>query len=211
MSVPAKTDTALGRAPLLALLGGTAATALLITVALILPAEYGRDPLGIGKATGIDRLWAPPEIRVAASAGDAAAARSYGQAYRSDIVEIPLAASGDPERGDEIEYKVRMKKGSTYIYSWDVPGIADPEEFYSEFHGHTVEDGKAMTVAEYRKSTGTSDHGSLVAPFSGVHGWYLQNQSLKPVTVRLRLAGFYEIIPAGEPGNEAGLEARQVR
>lgn len=211
MSVPAKTDTALGRAPLLALLGGTAATALLITVALILPAEYGRDPLGIGKATGIDRLWAPPEIRVAASGGDAATARSYGQAYRSDIVEIPLAASGDPERGDEIEYKVRMKKGSTYIYSWDVPGIADPEEFYSEFHGHTVEDGKAMTVAEYRKSTGTSDHGSLVAPFSGVHGWYLQNQSLKPVTVRLRLAGFYEIIPAGEPGNEAGLEARQVR
>ena len=210
MSVSTKTDAAIGRKPLLALIGGTAITAMVITFAAILPAEYGHDPLGIGKATGIDRLWAPPEIHIAPAAGDAAAARSYGHAYRSDVVEIPLAASGDPERGDEIEYKVRMKKGATYIYSWEVPGIADPEEFYTEFHGHTVENGKAMTVAEYRKSTGARDNGALVAPFDGVHGWYLQNQSLKPVTVRLRLSGFYEIIPAGEPGNEAGLPARQI-
>jgi hypothetical protein len=40
-----------------------------------------------------------------------------------------------------------------------------------------------------------------------VHGWYLQNQSVNPVTVKLRVSGFYELIPPGETGNEAGIIA----
>ena len=89
-------------------------------------------------------------------------------------------------------------------------GVADPEEFYTEFHGHTVIDSLSMTVAEYRKAVGVADNGVLVAPFAGIHGWYFQNQSVGAVKVKLRLAGFYTLIPAGEPGNEAGLSARQI-
>jgi hypothetical protein len=37
----------------------------------------------------------------------------------------------------------------------------------------------------------------LTAPFDGVHGWYLQNQSDHPVVVRLQLAGFYT--PSRDP------------
>jgi hypothetical protein len=35
---------------------------------------------------------------------------------------------------------------------------------------------------------------------------YFQNQCLKPVTVHLRLSGFYELVPTGENGNLAGIE-----
>ena len=191
------------------LLLSSAAMGALVTVGAVLPAEFYRDPLGIGKATGIDRLWASEEVRVTGQAS-AAANHSYATPFRSDVVDVPLKAGGDPDRGDELEYKVRLKQGASYIYSWEVAGLSNPAEFYSEFHGHTTVAGKTMTVADYRKATGGRDNGVLVAPFDGVHGWYFQNQSLQPVTVKLHLAGFYDLIPDGEAGNEAGLHARPV-
>ena len=47
----------------------------------------------------------------------------------------------------------------------------------------------------YRKGTGGTENGSLIAPFDGIHGWYLKNDTDRPVVVRLTLAGFYEVIP----------------
>ena len=176
----------------------------------VLPAEYQYDPTRLGRLTGIDKLWAPPEVIVALDKAAAAPpSRSYPAPFRSDVVDIPLGSEESSE-GSELEYKVHLRKGASYVYSWSVEGIANPEEFYTEFHGHTTEPGKAMVVAYYRKSTGTSDHGVLTAPFDGVHGWYFQNQSVKPVIVRLKLSGFYELIPDGEPGNEVGLHARAI-
>ena len=64
-----------------------------------------------------------------------------------------------------------------------------------------------MTVATYRQAYGTSRHGALTAPFDGIHGWQFSNSSEKPVVVKLRIAGFYELIPSGQPGNEAGIVA----
>jgi hypothetical protein len=193
--------------------GGALLTAALVLAGGVLPAEFGRDPTGLGRLLGTAAIWSPPEteLKPAAAGADAPASRSFPQAWRSDVIDIPLKASGDPERGDELEYKVHLPKGGVYVYSWEVPGIANPEEFYTEFHGHTVIPGQEMTVAYYRKATGTADHGVLTAPFDGVHGWYFQNQSIRPVTVRLRLAGFYTLIPDGQPGNEAGLHARPVK
>jgi len=190
------------------MLAGSAIVAgAIVLFAGLIPAEYGRDPTGLGKLTGVMALWSPPETKVDATV-TASAARSYPTPFRSDVITIPLGVEGS-EQGSELEYKVHMQKGATLIYSWEVPGIADPTEFYTEFHGHTLESREAMTVADYRKSTGTSDNGALVAPFDGIHGWYVQNQSARPVTMKLRLSGFYELVPAGQPGNEAGLAAKE--
>jgi hypothetical protein len=190
----------------LVMLGSAALAGAVILFGGLIPAEYGRDPTGLGRLTGISALWAPAETKVDAKT-TIAAARSYPDAFRSDVITIPLGVS-DFGQVYELEYKVRMKKGATLVYSWDVPGVPNPEEFYTEFHGHTLESREKMTVADYRKSTGTKDNGALSAPFDGIHGWYVQNQSVKPVKLTLRLAGFYDLIPAGQPGNEAGLVAR---
>lgn len=210
MSTEAEIATPPSRRTILWVTLGAVAAALLILFAAVLPAEYNRDPTGLGRLTAIARLWAPEERKVATANASAPASRSYPVPFRSDVIEILLATGDDTSGGNELEYKVHLEKGASYIYSWSVSGIDNPEEFYTEFHGHTLGNGKEMTVAEYRKATGASDNGVLTAPFTGIHGWYFQNQSVPAVKITLRLAGFYKLIPAGQPGNEKGLAARQV-
>ena len=193
---------------LIALTAGGLIVATVAVFGAILPAEFNMDPLGIGKATGLSRLWAPPEVAFDASkAGTGPLAREYEIGFRTDTIEIPLRDGDDRTRGNELEYKVRMKKDATLIYEWSVADIANPEEFYFDFHGHTVVEGQDMTVATYKQATGTSAKGALTAPFEGVHGWFLQNQSAKAVVVKIKLSGFYELIEPGDTGNDAGIYA----
>ncbi len=194
------------------------AAAAVVTVLFVLPAEMGVDPTGFGRLTGLNRLAPPKTVKALAPAAAPApgapaqaTARYYPAAYRSDIIEIPLDTADNGPDGSELEYKVRMKAGDSLVYSWSVSGISNPEEFYYDFHGETpagpgVPQAK---VVEYRQATGDRSNGVLVAPIAGVHGWYLQNQSAKPVVVRLKLAGFYELVPPGEYGNEAGIKAKE--
>jgi hypothetical protein len=119
--------------------------------------------------------------------------------YRTHTVEIKLAAS--EQEGSDIEYKVAMKPGAALVYTWSAPD-APAAELWSDFHGHTLQDRKTMTVLAYRQEMTNAANGSFTAPFEGVHGWYLQNQSLKPVTVKLIVSGFYDLIPPGQVGNE---------
>jgi hypothetical protein len=192
---------------MLALTTAALVVASAIVFGAILPAEFNWDPLGLGKMTGLSRLWAPREVALDTSKTDAPLAREYQSGFRSDTIEIPLRREADPTRGDELEYKVRMTKDATLIYEWSVSDIPNPEEFYYDFHGHTLTNEKEMTVATYKQATATSANGALTAPFDGVHGWFFQNQSVNPVVVRVKISGFYELIPPGETGNEAGIIA----
>ena len=44
----------------------------------------------------------------------------------------------------------------------------------------------------YEQGTASRYMGSFHAPFTGIHGWYLKNDSGHAVTARLEIAGFYE-------------------
>lgn len=202
------TPPAPSKRTLLLSIGGAAITAVVITFAAVLPAEYNKDPLGLGRATGLSRLWAPKEVTVDASAAGGPAARREPVPFRTDTFEIPLAASGDEARRNALEFKVRMPKGASLLYSWKAEGLTVPEDLMFDFHGHTVKgaaDG-AVSVADYERSSGAEANGSLVAPVEGIHGWYFRNRSDKPIKVRLKLSGFYELVPAGQEGNLAGVQ-----
>lgn len=117
--------------------------------------------------------------------------RQYKGTHRTDTVDIPVRPNGG-----EIEYMVKMNQGESLVYSWRAVDIAAPEKLTSEFHGHTDRaPGTTGTLIFYRKGSGGTENGSLVAPFDGIHGWYLKNDTDRPVVVRLTLAGFYEVIP----------------
>jgi hypothetical protein len=177
-----------------------------IVFGAIVPAEFGKDPLGLGKLGGLSRLWAPPEK--ALKSGSVARAREYPTAWRTDVIEIPLTGFLGGNAGSELEYKVRMGKDATLIYDWSVEGAQRGDDFHYDFHGHTTPPpGQQMTVASYRQAYGLAQHGALTAPYEGIHGWQFSNSSEKPVVVKLRLAGFYELIPSGQPGNEANILA----
>lgn len=184
------------RKTLFTVLAGGLLAAGAILVGVVLPAEYRIDPLGIGQATGLLRLASPKEVEVALPAGDSSNsfARFYPVAFRSDTVEIPLAAAGDSEGGDDLEWKVRMQNGATLVYSWTADAPAD--EFYSDLHGESLPDaasGPEVKVVTYHKGSGVASNGAIVAAFDGIHGWYLQNQAEQPVVVRLELSGYYEM------------------
>jgi hypothetical protein len=137
-----------------------------------------------------------------------ARAREYDVAFRTDVVEIPLGDFLAGAEKSELEYKVRMRNDATVTYAWEVVGTSEPRDFHFDQHGHTTTaPGQPMTVATYRQAFGLRQQGALTAPFDGIHGWQFSNSSEKPVVVRLRLAGFYELIPSGQPGNEAGIVA----
>jgi len=178
------------RAALLWQILAAAVVAALIVVGFILPAEFNLDPTGFGRLTGLSRLSAPQEVKVSAPKTGAPIAHSYATAWRTDTVDIPLA-SGDVAEGSELEWKVKMKPGATMVYAMSVSNLTNPEEFYYDFHSQSVPMPKVEVISHEAK-TGDHANGSLVAPFEGIHGWYLQNQSAGPVVVHLKLAGFYE-------------------
>ena len=61
---------------------------------------------------------------------------------------------------------------------------------YTDFHGHEPSAGEAFVRYEEQQS-GNEGHGSLVAPFSGEHGWFWLNISEQPVTIKLEFAGYH--------------------
>lgn len=193
------------RGRLIALTLGALLAAALIVLGAILPAEYDRDPLGVGRLSGLSRLWAPPQREVGRG-GTASRTHSEGQPFRQDVIEIPLGGFLEGAARSELEYKVRMKRDSALLYAWEVVGAERPEDVRHDFHGHTTPNGReGMEVATYEQADGLKRQGSLVAPFDGIQGWQFSNSGEKPVVVRVRLAGFYQLIPLGEPGNEGAV------
>jgi hypothetical protein len=113
--------------------------------------------------------------------------REYKSDYRNDVIDIPLKAGG------QLEYKLELNQGDSIVYQWDAD-VKDPKLLFSEFHGHTEPVNGAGDLMFYRKATGAKERGVLVAPFTGIHGWFLRNDSDQAIVVRLKVAGFYKLV-----------------
>ena len=108
--------------------------------------------------------------------------------YRTDTIEIPISANAD------LEYMVAMQVGNSVAYSWEAVDLTDPQSLLAEFHGHTVRTSEEPgDVMFYKQGRGDTSSGYLVAPFNGVHGWYLSNETNSDIKVLLKLSGFYTI------------------
>ena len=115
--------------------------------------------------------------------------REYSADYRTDVIEIPLGPL------EELEYKLGLNEGDSIVYQWDAVDLDKPELLYAEFHGHTEPVNNVGDLMYYRKANGATERGVLTAPFTGIHGWYLRNEAEQAIVVRLKVAGFYELLP----------------
>ncbi len=106
--------------------------------------------------------------------------------WRTDTIDVPVPA------GKGLEYKLDMKKGQGLVYSVTYGDLEHPGMMVTEFHGHTEKgaDGNGDLMF-YSKTGGSTQNGAFTAPWDGIHGWYLKNDSAKDVVVKLELAGFY--------------------
>jgi hypothetical protein len=188
---------------LLVIVAGGLVVGTLIVLGAIMPAEYNKDPLGLGAISGISRLWAPDQAAWRTKAGGMPPASSSATPMTHNSFEIPLGPNDWKER--ELEYKVVLKPGQTILYKWTARNLDGtpatvPVEF--DFHGEMTDPKtKKVTVAEYRKASALADTGSLTAPFEGIHGWYFKNHSPDPTIIHLEVTGFYALAPPGQPGN----------
>ena len=186
---------------LLLRLGIAAVVGAVLTVCVIMPAEYRKDPTGFGKLTGLIALATPTVARPTADAattdakgdakGDGKATTEpalsknawfYPNEFRTDTVKITLGPDG------ELEYKVAMKAGESMVYSWSV----DQGTIYYDFHGEPSNDPKHAQRYREEQET-TKSNGTFVAPFEGIHGWFWLNLTGKPQVVTLKMSGYYEL------------------
>ena len=175
------------------------AVAGVILAVAVLPAEYGIDPTGAGKALGLTSLHKPAIVAstvapTAAPATQGSTVAAPGEvrtltiaarqsvAYRADTREVTLL----PGKG--VEVKTHLAKGATLIYAWKT---TKGELLNHDFHGEPVK-AKEDEFESFIEEQGVSEsRGSLIAPFTGVHGWYWKNKTDAPVTLVLHASGFY--------------------
>lgn len=106
--------------------------------------------------------------------------------WRTDVIDVPVPA------GKGLEYKLTMKKGDGLVYTITYGDLEHPGMMVVEFHGHTEQVDGVGDLMFYSKGGGSEQSGVFTAPWDGIHGWYLKNDSGKDVVVKLELAGFYE-------------------
>ena len=168
-------------------LGMALVGAALVLAVFILPAEFGMDPTGLGGRMGLLALSTASAAQIDIPMAPPETARFYPMPVKSNVIEIPLELDG------ELEYKVRMKAGETLVYSWSV----DNGTAYYDFHAESEPDGADLRYKEEQDGL-PGEHGSLVAPFDGIHGWYWLNLEDHPIVITLRVSGFYELRPREE-------------
>jgi hypothetical protein len=164
--------------------------AVVILLTTVLPAEYAIDPLGTGRWLGLTDIASPPvnpveEMRPAGAALKPIAKgpiSEYPRDFMLDVYDITL------QPYEYVEYKYHLEQGATMMYSWkaSAPLLQD---FHGERESGATDGGpveESFDKQDRREATG-----SLTAPFTGIHGWYWENPTGTPITVRLTSSGFY--------------------
>ena len=171
-----------------------------LLVSAVLPAEYGIDPLGIGKATGFSKLYVAEESTENLASGPHKILKLENVGSPADVAKPDAADSPPPatqltERTDEVsviipagkglEYKVNMLKYGQLKYEW----ITDKGELYVDFHGEVKDNSNYFE--SYTIAYSNNMAGSLISPFEGPQGWYFKNNSNEDITVKIKMKGQY--------------------
>ena len=148
---------------------GAAAAAALVLFTVVLPAEFGYDPLRTGAALGVTGL--SRDVTSTLARQDAG--------FTTDEMRFTLSPF------ESVEYKYRLEEGDSMLYAWSATGEM-LYEMHSEADG--AEPGTAESFDRARAERGA---GTYVAPFPGIHGWFWENRGDTEATLTLRTAGFY--------------------
>ena len=190
----------LARAAACAILGA----ALLLTL-FVLPAEYGIDVTGIGRALGLTKMASAESDAdtepTPAAADQAAAAVSYAVPEQTKASIAKLTAWREDEKTIVLpahsgaEIKARMKTGDSFQFRWKSDAAVR-----MDMHGEPVHAVNDEFTSYWKEKDISSAQGSFIAPFDGTHGWYWRNKSESPVTITVNVSGFYEMLfqPAGK-------------
>ncbi len=178
-----------------------AVAAVVILVTVVLPAEYGIDPTKVGGVLGLTEMGEIKTELAEEAARDAAAAQGEEQSnLLQDILGAFVGAAYAQENaepwadefsftltpGEGIEWKLVMEEGAVAEYDW----VAEGGRANFDLHGDNADES-----ISYEKGRGkTGAQGTLVAAFTGNHGWFWRNRDKQDITVTVKLRGAYSDI-----------------
>ena len=165
----------------------------ILFVMVILPAEYGTDPTGVGKLLGLKEMGdikmslleesqneSLQESEPFSIDTDSVEAEKISNTINEDVVEITI------EPGKAIEIKLEMKIGDIVQYEWrTIKGGLN-----YNLHGDGYK-GSKKSINYKKGRMVSSDSGELKAEFDGYHGWFWRNREKFSVTVILQTSGDY--------------------
>lgn len=164
----------------LAISGGAA---LVVLVFAVWPAEFGFDPTGFGRMTGLSAL-----------SEETAQADLYNTVEEGEIAFDMKRWTLLPY--ESLEYKYTLKEGAGFVFDWSATA---PVEY--DFHTDAMVDGEEVSDSfDISKSDGVA--GSYVAPYDGIHGIYFANLSTDTVEITLTSRGFYTAATLFRDGGE---------
>jgi len=173
----------------------------LIVAGVVMPAETGQDPTGLGTVLGLTEM-GRIKVALAQEAADEAQGTSLvangadagSTSNTAPVANAPTADGGwrdsititlEPSKG--IELKLTMQQGDTARYTW----TTDSAEVYYHRHGEPPNAARDAPAHTYDKGMAVTDQGNLIAAFDGIHGWFFRNRSTAPMRVTLRTRGTY--------------------
>lgn len=174
----------LNRAALIA--AGVAAT-LLVTV--VMPAEYGVDPLGAGNLLGLTAMGESKQT-VAPSAASIEAENEFvldepaGTSSQTPLGEDASEVQLTLQPGEGREVKATMTAGQEIAFEWS----AGNAQINWELHGEEL-GAPGNEYTSYERSVSAGESGKFRAPFDGTHGWYWRNDTSAPATIKVRASG----------------------
>ena len=199
-------------------------TALILLVAVILPAEYGFDPTGAGKILGLTTMG---EIKKQlASEAEQESQQTVVKTSQSVVKEgmlvkevmlpkvVDLVANSKVEAAYEVDAvikpeiaktissetrSVELKTGEAAEIKLVMKKGAIVTYHWSVDSGHvnydTHGDNPSTNYFGYNKGKASiEDSGDLQAAFDGKHGWFWRNRSKQTVLVTLVVSGEYSDI-----------------
>jgi hypothetical protein len=178
--------------------------ALVLLFTVVLPAEYGFDPLKTGAALRLTGIAQAGEVkgRVVATAapGQTGVFTPQPKIYKVDSEDFQLRP------GEGVEMKYHMEKGAVMVYGWKADG-----KLAYEFHGEPDQKPNKDYFESYDlddKAGKDASYGSFTAPSTGIHGWFWQNKGDKDVKFHVNVAGFFDSAKmfAGGPGEDVPVE-----
>lgn len=178
-----------------------ASVAIVLAIVVVLPAERGVDPTGLGRVLGltamgeakramdadahapttpevITTLVAPAPSASSSALAPSVSASSTNPGVRADVTKVKLRPN------QSIEVKLAMSEGNRVTFAWSL----DRGRVSYDLHADRV----AGSYHSYKKEkVATSDKGELVAAFDGYHGWFWRNRSPDELTITLETSGAY--------------------
>lgn len=174
----------------------------IILITVVLPAEYGVDPTGIGSVLGLTTMG---EIKVSLAREVASEKKlenlkvkipDQTSAVKQSNLEVKNDDSSNqsesftfslkPNEGKEI--KLTMAKDSQVDFHWSSKG--------GKVNFDTHADSKALEIKyhNYEKGSTTESKGVLKAAFDGNHGWFWRNRTSEEILVTLKVQGDFSAV-----------------